>query len=194
MVFLLTDPNSPVARFVQGIVPNDHRSLTIGTIAGRATVGSLRQKPWCHVAFTPSFILVIVEAKPIASALEDKSLWYAHEFSHPSAYILELDVRMRQELIQAVHLSEAAHIDPTAITPQTFRLPHMQKLMHEVLEVLERGRGFVVLRGIPVKDLTEQGTLHVIAGLSRQLGELVSLNIHRTKIETITNHQQPLNE
>lgn len=128
------------------------------------------------------------------SQLDDASLWYSPEFCDPNTYTLVLDATMRRELVAAARLAEDTHLDPTALTPQTFELPAMRGLMDDVLEILEVGRGFVVLRGIPVESLSEQGRLQVIAGISRQLGELVCQNTHRTKIETITDHQQALDE
>ena len=151
------------------------------------------RKPWCHDAFTSLFTLVTMEIECLPSPLDDKSLWYAHEFTHPRTYTLKLDATMRREIIEATHSAESARLDSASLTPLTFHLPSMGGLMDDVLDILELGRRFVVLRAIPAPDLTRQGRIHAIAGISRHLGELVSQNAQRTKVETITDNQQPLN-
>ena len=127
-------------------------------------------------------------------ALTDASLWFSAEFADPATFTLALTGAMKTELLGATHSAATERLEFDELTPSTFPLPKMRPLLDDVVSVLEEGRGFSVLRGVPVEDLDADGRVLAIAGLASHLGELVAQSVHGNKIEEITDREQRLDD
>ena len=126
------------------------------------------------------------------SSIDDASLWFSTRFSDLRSYQFTLDDVARQELVEATRLAVAAKLGFDRLTTSNFRLPNMMRLLAHAKTALEDGRGFCVLRGVPVEELDDQGAGLMLAGISAHLGELVCQSVHRNKIEEIADRKQPL--
>jgi hypothetical protein len=64
-----------------------------------------------------------------------------------------------------------------SIGREDFPLPNLSKKLSEILEELETGRGFFLIRGIPVERLGSDDAITVYWGLGAYLGEVVAQNM-----------------
>lgn len=132
-----------------------------------------------------------MQTEPL-QVLTDASLWFSAEFADPASFTLALTGAMKAELLGATHSAATKRLAFDKLTPSTFPLPKIRPLLDDVVSVLEEGRGFSVLRGVPVEDLDADGRVLAIAGLASHLGELVAQSVHGNKIEEITDRDQRL--
>lgn len=124
--------------------------------------------------------------------VEDASLWYANEYPDRRAFSITLALEMAGELIRAARSAQTKGLTFDRLTRESFPLPSMTALLDDALSILEDGRGFVVVQGIPVDQLSEQENVLALAGISRHLGELVAQSVRGNKIELITDQGRPL--
>ena len=132
-----------------------------------------------------------METGPL-QALTDASLWFSVEFADPASFTMALSGAMKTELLSAARSAATRQLSFDELTPVTFPLPTMRPLLDDVVSVLEEGRGFSVLRGVPVQDLGADGSVLAMAGLASHLGELVAQSVQGNKIEEITDRDQQL--
>jgi hypothetical protein len=94
----------------------------------------------------------------------------------PSDWIRPLTPAQIAELEQAVAALEAASIDIAAIGPDDLRVPSLAPLVAEARAALLRGRGFILIRGVPVERWTPRQCAIAYVGLGAKIGEPVSQN------------------
>jgi hypothetical protein len=80
------------------------------------------------------------------------------------------------ELEGAVAALDATGIDIAAIGPESLRAPSLAPLVAETKEALLRGRGFILIRGVPVDRWTPRQCAIAYFGLGAKIGEPVSQN------------------
>ena len=85
-------------------------------------------------------------------------------------WIVDLDGRMVAEFQDSVADVTARGIDLFEVTRDDFPLPSMRMHFPAMLEALEGGRGFVLLRGLPVAQWTDRENRIAIWGLGTHLG------------------------
>ena len=85
-------------------------------------------------------------------------------------WIVDLDGRMVAEFQDSVADVTARGIDLFEVTGDDFPLPSMRMHFPAMLEALEGGRGFVLLRGLPVAQWTDRENRIAIWGLGTHLG------------------------
>ena len=106
----------------------------------------------------------------LTAPIEDPAAWRGDRMAERSDWILTLDDAMTAELESAVAAVEARGTDLFGITREDFPLPAMRDHVQAVLHALEGGRGFVLLRGLPVERWTETANRIAIWGLGTHLG------------------------
>ena len=112
---------------------------------------------------------------PSATALppevRDASAWYGSELAGRTDWIDRLSEEEIAELEVMIHEAEQLHL-LTSITPKRVPLPtlgpHLQQLMDEVLN----GRGFVLIKGLPLERWTRHEAAIAFLILGVHLGNL----------------------
>jgi len=112
---------------------------------------------------------------PSATALppevRDASAWYGSELAGRTDWIDRLSEEEIAELEVMIHEAEQLHL-LTSITPKRVPLPtlgpHLQQLMDEVLN----GRGFVLIKGLPLERWTRHEAAIAFLVLGVHLGNL----------------------
>jgi hypothetical protein len=101
--------------------------------------------------------------------------WIGSEIQNDPSWIYRFDAAQLEEIHAALaHAKKAqAHI-PYA--PDAFPLPHVAGDLDAILEEVENGRGFVLLRGIPRERYTDEECELLYWGLTSHLGRPVSQN------------------
>ncbi|OQD60218.1 hypothetical protein PENPOL_c026G01788 [Penicillium polonicum] len=80
---------------------------------------------------------------------------------------LEID-----EINSALRHFQSLNLPLGCITPVTFPLPTLRPNLRDLSKIIHSGRGFFVLRGLPVDQYTQDETVIVYAGISSYIGSL----------------------
>ena len=91
----------------------------------------------------------------------------------PTAVLAPGDVR---ELHVALRVAQRRGVPLLKLTEADFPLPHASAGLRRVVQELEHGGGFVVLKGLPVKRLNPTAVRTLFWGVGRHLGVPVSQN------------------
>ena len=104
--------------------------------------------------------------------------WRASSFRSPSDYVLELDRQDRDEIVAAlVFLDRGGRIAPAhALTKNGFRFRALGAKLTRAYEDVRSGKGFVVLRGLPVEGLALEQFTAAVWGVGLHFGSALSQN------------------
>ncbi len=109
--------------------------------------------------------------------------WKASSFKHPADYLVELTSDDRSEMLAAVKAIErSGRLSPAhALAKADFRLDGLrQKLEHGYAEV-RSGKGFVVLRGLPLDDLSLEQFTACAWSVGTYFGRALSQNAQASR-------------
>ena len=116
--------------------------------------------------------MTAIRREPLATA----ATWRAADLADASAWRHDLSAAEVHDLRAALEAARATGRPRSAWRQEDFPLPVLGPRVAEWLEGLERGRGFLNVRGIPVASLGEEDAEHVFWGLGLHLGTAVSQN------------------
>ncbi len=108
--------------------------------------------------------------------LVDPAGWTARELAADDSWIYELSVTEIEDICLAVAEAERSGREILDITRENFDLPaldHGLALLHD--EILE-GRGFVLIRGIPIDQFTKTQAAIAFWGIGLRFGRAMSQN------------------
>lgn len=104
------------------------------------------------------------------------SAWKSQEASHQSDWILQFTPEMSAEVRQAIRrLSELGKNAPY-FSKADFPLTTTKTLLDEAMHHVAAGRGFVLLRGLDIRDLDHQAIKNALWGFGCQWGTAVTQN------------------
>jgi hypothetical protein len=107
---------------------------------------------------------------PIASP----AVWRAADVADPAAWTIELTDAQRDELATVARSAQAAGRTPATLTRGDAPLPALAEVIERVVADLAHGRGFVLLRRVPVDLLTVEEVELAYVALGLHLGTPVS--------------------
>ncbi|WP_411088151.1 TauD/TfdA family dioxygenase [Streptomyces sp. 061-3] len=99
--------------------------------------------------------------------------WCGAEVADRDEWRVELSAVHQAELRAAVGVVESAGLGLADFSREDFPLPTLGPLLHSLVDELMDGRGFVLLQGAPVADLTEQQCEILALGVGRHVGRTV---------------------
>jgi len=109
--------------------------------------------------------------------IEDLAAWRGSDFSDAGDFTHRLTAAEIAEVDAAVQGFAERRIDHAAIDRQNFELPQLGKYLISVRDdVLLRGRGFIVIRGLPVGRYSMAQAAAAFLGIGAYLGKPVSQN------------------
>ena len=106
----------------------------------------------------------------LMTPIDDPAAWRGDRMGERSDWIVPLDRTMVAELESAVATVAARGIGLFDITRDDFPLPSMGGRFRGLLEALEGGRGFALLRGLPVARWSDAENRIALWGLGTHLG------------------------
>ena len=106
----------------------------------------------------------------LTTPLDDPAAWRGDRLAERSDWIVTLDERMVSELEVAVRAAAARGIGLFDITRDDFPVPSMSRHFRTLLEALEGGLGFALLRGLPVAQWSDAENRIALWGLGTHLG------------------------
>jgi hypothetical protein len=121
----------------------------------------------------PSFVLPALPNQTI----EGLSAWQGMDFREPGDFTHRLTDAEITEIDAAVQSIAQRGIDHVAIDRHNFELPQLGKQLTMIRDdVLLRGRGFMVIRGVPVQRYSIEEAAAAFLGIGAYLGKSVSQN------------------
>lgn len=114
---------------------------------------------------------------PLPPVQTGPTCWYGPDMSaRQQEWIWELSPAAIRELEAAAASLTAKGIDIASISKSDFVLPTLAPKLEALRQELIRGRGFALLRGLPVSKYTERETVTIFFGLGTHLGNARSQN------------------
>jgi hypothetical protein len=112
----------------------------------------------------------------LPARIDDASAWYGPAMAARSDWIEPIAQHELDELAAAADPWMDARADLTAITKENFRLPTLSRRLATTLAELLHGRGFILLRGVPVQQWGRRRSAVAFYGLGMHLGNPISQN------------------
>jgi len=107
--------------------------------------------------------------------ITDSGVWIGSEIQHDDAWIYRVDPAAAKEIEAALaHVKRLGAKIP--FTADAFPLPRFSATLDRILEEVENGRGFTLVRGIPRDRYTDEECELIYWGLGVHLGTPVSQN------------------
>jgi len=103
-------------------------------------------------------------------------VWYGRELSRRDDWIRPLAPHELDEIAAAVRIFAATGKSLDTLSPASFPLPSLGPFLREVLHELLEGRGFILLRGLPVERMTREAQAIAYLGIGSWLGRFRSQN------------------
>jgi hypothetical protein len=104
------------------------------------------------------------------------AVWRAADVADPAAWTFELTDVHRAELVAAARAAIESGVAFADLGPSTFPLPTLAAEVARWAVALAEGRGFQLVRGFPVDELTAEGAAMAYLGLGSHLGVPVGQN------------------
>jgi hypothetical protein len=104
------------------------------------------------------------------------SAWLREDVADRNDWIVQLDAEDIREIEQALAALRAADIQIPALSRSDFRVPRVARKMAKVLQMLEDGCGFALVRGLPVDRYSKADAARIYWGLGAHLGPAFAQN------------------
>lgn len=98
------------------------------------------------------------------------ALWFGNDQASRGEWMIQLDAAQVAELDRAAAAVRAHGLRLDDATRADFSLPTLAPLLERTRQELERGRGFVLIRGLPVGDYTPDELGTIFWGIGTYLG------------------------
>ena len=114
------------------------------------------------------------------------SAWYGRDFADDDSWIWQLAPEHIEELDAALRKSKEKGLDEQQVTKSDFEIPGLAKELERLIHELEYGRGFVLMRGLPVDRYDYADVRRLYWGIGAHIGPAESQNINGELIQEIT--------
>jgi hypothetical protein len=104
------------------------------------------------------------------------SAWRGPEIATREDWIVQLDPLDLAELEAALESAKATKIAIPTLAREHFPIPRVAKKLQSVLRDLESGRGFVLMRGLPVERYSKADAALIFWGIGAHLGPAYAQN------------------
>src|SRR5215471_6294270 len=104
--------------------------------------------------------------------ISDRSVWYGHDVRSSTDWIETLSEPEIAEVEDAMRELANSSFDLTAISANDFPLPTLGPRLRQLLDEVLNGRGFVLIRGLPVSWWSRREGVIAFLGIGVHLGSL----------------------
>ena len=108
--------------------------------------------------------------------------WNGREMAKRSEWIWQLSADDIEEIDRAIAQFKQSGAPMAAITPDNFPLTALKPKLGALLDEILEGRGFVMVRGFPVRRYDTAASAIAYLGLGRHFGTLRSSNGDRKSV------------
>lgn len=102
--------------------------------------------------------------------------WRGAQLRDSQAWIYELSSAEQAELLAAAQRSATQQVPLTEIGQADFALPSLSEVLLQLQNDVVNGRGFVMLRGLPIENLPSELVARLYLGIGAWMGEAVPQN------------------
>ncbi len=110
--------------------------------------------------------------------VEDPAGWYPQDFADSRCWMYRLNEREVAELMDAVAETERRGLALIDITQEEFRLPTLGAALTDIRDEVMEGRGFALIRGLPIAGRSREQTAAAFWGIGTYVGQAISQNRH----------------
>jgi hypothetical protein len=115
----------------------------------------------------------IIELPPEISG---PSAWYGPDMARRDDWIEQLSEREIAEIEAATQQFADSGLDPVTIRPEHFPLPTLADRLRRIMDDVLNGRGFVLVRGLPIERWSREQAAIAFIGLGVHCGRLRAQN------------------
>jgi hypothetical protein len=119
--------------------------------------------------------MTMIELPP---EIDGASAWYGPALAKRDDWIERLSAAEIAEIEDAANCFINSGITPVAIRPDDFPLPSLSGRLRHIMDDVLNGRGFALLRGLPIARWSRQQAAIAFAGLGVHCGRLRAQNVH----------------
>ena len=118
----------------------------------------------------------IPESRMLRAPYEAPSVWKGSDFDGDNSWIRHFSAEEIVEIKEAVAKIKSRGLKEFAFDKADFELPALGKVIKEINEILENGRGFILLRGLPMDEMSEEDVRLFYWGLGVHSGVPICQN------------------
>jgi hypothetical protein len=104
--------------------------------------------------------------------VSDRSVWYGAEIARSGEWVEWLSEAVINEVEDVVRAVEETRLNPSVITAQDVPLPTLGPRLRGMLEEVMNGRGFVLIKGLPIERWTRREAAVAFLIIGVHLGNL----------------------
>jgi len=112
-----------------------------------------------------------------AAPIWHPSAWTVADFRSPADYSVDLDAAQLRDIAAAIRRIRAAGIGLDGLQREHFEVPSLRPVVEEIRRQVEDGRGFVLLRGLPIADYSKDDLGLIFWGIGTHLGRGLSQSV-----------------
>ncbi len=113
----------------------------------------------------------------VLTPIEGPSAWYGPDMAaEPTQWLYELDAAAIAEIDDAVAALTAANTPPLEVGKENFPLPTLGRSLEGIQDEVVNGRGFVLIRGLPVDTYTIEEAALAYLGIGAYFGWAIPQN------------------
>jgi hypothetical protein len=117
-------------------------------------------------------------ATPVfAAPIRHPSAWTVADFRSPADYSVDVDAAQLRDIADAVRRIKAAGIGLDGLQREHFEVPSLRPVVEEIRRQVEDGRGFVLLRRLPIEDYSKDDLGLIFWGIGTHLGRGLSQSV-----------------
>ena len=129
----------------------------------------------------------MLHIEPVKEPIEGPFAWKGAELAQQDDWKYQLTDPEIAELDAAADHAEATGKQIEDITKEDFPLEVYGKVLTQIADDLENGRGFVLIRGVPVERYSLERSALIYWGIGQHLGVPVSQNGHAAMLTHVRN-------
>jgi len=117
-------------------------------------------------------------ATPVfAAPIRHPSAWTVADFRSPEDYSVDLGAAQLRDIAAAMRRIKAAGIGLDGLQREHFEVPTLRPVVEEIRRQAEDGRGFVLLRRLPIEDYSKDDLALIFWGVGTHLGRGLSQSV-----------------
>ncbi len=120
--------------------------------------------------------------------VKGRAVWTAVELAADKNWIHTLRQSECAEVFEATKAVMAQGLDPEGFGRSDFPLPGLASLLDGLAQELHKGRGCILIRGLPVDDYDETELQAAYWGIAAHFGEAISQNSKGQRLAAVTDH------
>jgi Taurine catabolism dioxygenase TauD, TfdA family len=109
--------------------------------------------------------------------IDHPSAWKVADFKTPADYTIELSATQLQDIERVMGQMKAAGLGLDDLQREHFEVPSLRPVIDEIRREIEDGRGFVVVRRLPVEDYSKDEIGMIFWGIGTYLGRGLSQSV-----------------